>query len=318
VHRFRKGISAGVALGIVASVFTASPALAAQEVRMDIQYSFNGYYTITNVVGTGFTTPVVYKAVAPVTVTFHGDDLAQESIQRAELVTQEGAVYFESTGESVRFTVKNFTYYEEAEIHDELTEELWDIPYYVTGNYAVLTEPGYYLVTAGPEAVAPTTVAIEVLAPDAAELDADGSVSAIPTPSTVLVNGKAVAFEAYNINGYNYFKLRDLAMALNGSEKQFEVTWDGAKNAITLLYRQPYTPVGGELTAAPNPAAQQAVPSTSTLLSNGVVPLVLKAYNIGGYNYFRLRDIAALLDFGVTWDATTGTIGIDTSIPYSE
>jgi len=36
-----------------------------------------------------------------------------------------------------------------------------------------------------------------------------------PTTSKVLVNGKIVEFEAYNINGYNYFKLRDLAQAVN-------------------------------------------------------------------------------------------------------
>jgi len=46
-----------------------------------------------------------------------------------------------------------------------------------------------------------------------------------PTTSKVLVNGKIVEFEAYNINGYNYFKLRDLAQAVNNTEKNFEVTW---------------------------------------------------------------------------------------------
>jgi hypothetical protein len=48
------------------------------------------------------------------------------------------------------------------------------------------------------------------------------------------VNGQSVAFNAYNIDGNNYFKLRDLAYALNGTEKQFEVGWDGAANAISL------------------------------------------------------------------------------------
>ena len=32
------------------------------------------------------------------------------------------------------------------------------------------------------------------------------------------------------------------------------------------------------------------------------------AYNIGGNNYFRLRDLGALLGFGVDWDASTGTV----------
>ena len=48
--------------------------------------------------------------------------------------------------------------------------------------------------------------------------------TAKPTASTVLVNGENVAFDAYNINDNNYFKLRDLAYILSGTEKQFEVS----------------------------------------------------------------------------------------------
>jgi len=40
---------------------------------------------------------------------------------------------------------------------------------------------------------------------------AGNTVTAQPTASTVLINGKSVAFDAYNINGNNYFKLRNLA-----------------------------------------------------------------------------------------------------------
>lgn len=66
---------------------------------------------------------------------------------------------------------------------------------------------------------------------------------ATPTSSKVLVNGNEVAFDAYNINGNNYFKLRDVANVINGSEKQFEVTWDGSKNAINLISNKAYTVV---------------------------------------------------------------------------
>ena len=50
--------------------------------------------------------------------------------------------------------------------------------------------------------------------------------SANPTNAKVLVNGEEVAFDAYTIDGSNYFKLRDLAFVLNGTEKQFEVGWE--------------------------------------------------------------------------------------------
>ena len=64
-----------------------------------------------------------------------------------------------------------------------------------------------------------------------------------PSASTVLVDDKNVAFDAYNIADNNYFKLRDLAYTLSGSAKQFEVGWDGANNAISLTSGQPYTVV---------------------------------------------------------------------------
>ena len=47
---------------------------------------------------------------------------------------------------------------------------------------------------------------------------------------SLTVNGKAVECEKYNIDGYNYFKLRDLAALLNGTASQFDVEFDEANN----------------------------------------------------------------------------------------
>lgn len=44
----------------------------------------------------------------------------------------------------------------------------------------------------------------------------------------------------------------------------------------------------------------------------------LIAYNIEGSNYFKLRDIASLINFNVTWDGTMNTVGIDTGSEYLE
>lgn len=137
-----------------------------------------------------------------------------------------------------------------------------------------------------------------------------------PTSSKVLVNGKAVTFEAYTINGNNYFKLRDFAQAVNKTEKNFEVKWDSKNNAINLISNKPYTPVGGEL-AKGDGKAKVANPTTSKIYKDGK-EISLTAYTINGNNYFKLRDIAKAFNIGVTWDGTTNTIGIDTSIGYVE
>ncbi len=49
--------------------------------------------------------------------------------------------------------------------------------------------------------------------------------TAMPMTARFLVNNEEVCVEAYTIEGNNYFKLRDFAMALKGTEKEFEVTW---------------------------------------------------------------------------------------------
>ena len=141
-------------------------------------------------------------------------------------------------------------------------------------------------------------------------------IEAKPTASTVLVNSIPTEFEAYNINGNNYFKLRDLAQAVNNTPKSFEVEWDGAKNAINLISNKAYTPVGGEL-ANGDGKTKVATPTTSKIFKDGK-EISLTAYNINGNNYFKLRDLAKAFDIGVTWDGKTNTVGIDTSIGYVE
>lgn len=140
-------------------------------------------------------------------------------------------------------------------------------------------------------------------------------VTAIPTASTVLVNGNSVSFEAYNINGSNYFKLRDLALILSGSKAQFNVIWDGNARVISLISGQPYTPVGGEMSGKGtiNKVAQA---NSSTVLVNGV-SATFTAYTIDGSNYFKLRDLGETFDFGVDWDSAANAIVIDTSKGYT-
>jgi len=136
-----------------------------------------------------------------------------------------------------------------------------------------------------------------------------------PNSSTILIDGKEINFESYNIYGFNYFKLRDIAMVLKNSEKSFEVTWDQTKNAVIMTSNLLYTKVGGELSAANDNKEKDAVQNTAELYLNDS-KLSIIAYNINGYNYFKLRDIASVIDFGVDWSQESQTISIDTSQAY--
>ena len=46
------------------------------------------------------------------------------------------------------------------------------------------------------------------------------------------------------------------------------------------------------------------------------MPLVGKAYEVGGNHYFKLRDLCFMLGVSVEWDNNAQTIVIDTSKPY--
>ncbi len=135
--------------------------------------------------------------------------------------------------------------------------------------------------------------------------------SAAPVSAAVRINGKDMALEAYNIDNSNYFKLRDLAMLLSGSSKQFEITWNDSERTMTLASGKAYFPIGGELTL---PGASQSQPYRQTqpnIMLDGR-SITLTAYTINNSNYFKLRDIAAQIGFNVSWDEAADRIHINT------
>ena len=142
-------------------------------------------------------------------------------------------------------------------------------------------------------------------------------VLALPSQAAVTVNGSPLSLGVYNIGGSNYFKLRDLAAALNGTNKQYNVGWDNMTRQVSIEQGKPYQPVAGELSrplgSIPTLGRQ---PKDALSLDGRTVDT--QKYNIGGNNYFKLRDLAELLDFQVLWDNSSRTIRIDTTKPYSQ
>lgn len=170
---------------------------------------------------------------------------------------------------------------------------------------------------AGYKAIAETLWAhVKVFLPTT-DTDSAEPVSVVPANATVLVNGKQVAFGAYGIEGNNYFKLRDLAYALTGSAGQFNVWANGTGPSLTVMLSQntAYVPVGGEMTnsGAVATVAYRHVPKAQL----GDSALTLTTYAINDYNYVKLRDVGAALDFGVSWNGDTKTVSIDTSKHYA-
>lgn len=146
--------------------------------------------------------------------------------------------------------------------------------------------------------------------------------TAVPSTSTVYVDGEAVQFDVYAVadssgNLTNYFKIRDLALALSRTKAQFGVSWDGAVN---LIPGKSYTATGVEgatpFSGKQNYGAEYAVTKVSGE-QRFLDTIILRDSGGNGYTYYKLRDLGYNLGFDVRWDSARGAIVIDTSRPYS-
>ena len=128
----------------------------------------------------------------------------------------------------------------------------------------------------------------------------------VASPQNLSVDGVDADCDKYNIDGSNYFKLRDLAQLLSKTDSRFSVSFDEQSNAVTVVSGKEYTPVGGEL-ARGRDQSKTAVVSKQSVLIDGKVADGLSVYNIGGNNYFKLRDLGDALCFTVDYDADSNT-----------
>ena len=146
--------------------------------------------------------------------------------------------------------------------------------------------------------------------------------AAVPTNAKVVIDGKEVAFAAYNIGGNNYFKLRDLAAALDGTDAEFDVVYDTELKAIKLTKKGSATPDvytgDGKIDATVVPGSKEATLSTRRIiLPTGAwldaTDAKMTGYNIDGFTYFKLREVADVIIFSVDWDKDAKVITITTS-----
>ena len=152
--------------------------------------------------------------------------------------------------------------------------------------------------------------------------DKPDSSTAYASTQNVLVDGKAVEFQAYALkdqsgNDTNYVKLRDVAYALNGTAAQFSVGWDQAAKSISVTSGEAYESKGSEM-KTPYSGDRTYTASTSPLYINGKAAdlgAILLTDDAGnGYTYYKLRDLGQLLNFNVTWN---GRVVVESDKPYT-
>ncbi|MEA4920307.1 MAG: hypothetical protein VB078_05270 [Clostridiaceae bacterium] len=142
---------------------------------------------------------------------------------------------------------------------------------------------------------------------------------ASPSKTSFVMNGTPILVpQAYNVKDNNYLQLRAIALLLNGTESQFNVSWDGTYAAIET--GKPYTD-------STNPTSLETtnnvIPSRTAFMIDGKVVAFEKAYLIDGdTNYLQLREVAQKLSgtksqFNVYWDNNLEQAVIETSVAYT-
>lgn len=157
-------------------------------------------------------------------------------------------------------------------------------------------------------------VALSVTAAVGTVVGSAMTTTATPSPHSIYVDGTKANVAAYEINDNNYFKLRDIAAIVNGSEKQFEVSWNNDAQRIDLTSGKPYTTVGGELGAIGS-ASKKAESSTAVVYKDNA-KMDYTGYNIDDNNYYKLRDVCESFNIGIKWDGANQRVDILTDESY--
>ena len=186
---------------------------------------------------------------------------------------------------------------------------------YKSGAQIILEEPGeYYILFRIKGTMGATEALVRVVDSEDKENLESETVEAIRSKMKLIIDGEPVNLQAYNIDGSNFFRLRDLAFVLMNTEKEFAVAWDLEDKTISISKSSDYSPVGGEMEVKGKLSGEG---------KRNIFPIIINdeekkigAYNVDDNTYFKLRDLAMEIDFGLTWDAITKTISIETSESY--
>lgn len=143
--------------------------------------------------------------------------------------------------------------------------------------------------------------------------------SATPSKTAFVMDGNPVSVpQAYNVSDSNYLQLRAIAVLLNGTAAQFDVTYDGKYAVIET--GKPYS---GSVTETALKETDNVRPSSTAFKIDGIVVTFEKAYLIDGdTNYLQLREVGEKLSgtssqFNVYYDDAAKQAVIEPGKPYT-
>ncbi len=125
-------------------------------------------------------------------------------------------------------------------------------------------------------------------------------VTVYPSLEQVQVDGEEKDLKIYTIKGENFFKLRDVAALLNGTDAQFSVEYLPDVMTVSLEKGESYDTIPGDL-EKPEEDKKDALHHPQLLVVDGEEAGV-DSYQIENANYYRMYDLGELLNFGVAYN----------------
>lgn len=118
----------------------------------------------------------------------------------------------------------------------------------------------------------------------------------------ILFDGKEIdSIEAYNIEGNNYFKLRDVAALISGTDINFDVSFNETRRSVEITRNKAYAKQESDLVKN-NSNANLNVRKANPVCYIDNEKVLYKGYLINNNNFFRLRDLGKTIGFYVSYD----------------
>jgi uncharacterized protein YkwD len=117
----------------------------------------------------------------------------------------------------------------------------------------------------------------------------------------------------YSIADNNFVKLRDIASLLNGTSAQVNI--DYADGTASITTGKAYSKPDGTELKPIGSSAKTAVPTDTRLVVNGSPVTNVTVYMIDDNNWLKVRDLGQTLAFGVSYEASSDVVLINTVNP---
>ncbi|MEG0383709.1 MAG: hypothetical protein RR642_03040 [Solibacillus sp.] len=135
-------------------------------------------------------------------------------------------------------------------------------------------------------------------------------IEATPTMTDILLNDELYTAGVYNIEGNNYFQLRDVAQILSEGSSKFDIGWDQKNKMIQIIPKKQYSFDYATYDYAKDDSYNITYNETKLLKDDKIFSM--KAYIIDNATYYQLRELSAILGIEVGYDAKENKVTVKT------